>query len=75
MQSLQTISRAELLRKTADIIIQAVKKGEIQPSEIALIAPGLDEIARYSLMEMLSAQGIAVEPISEQRPLVSSPYY
>ena len=73
IQSLQTISRAELLRKTADIIIKAVKQGEIQPSEIALIAPGLDEIARYSLMEMLSAQGIAVEPLSEQRPLISSP--
>ena len=73
IQSLQTISRAELLRKTADIIIQAVKQGEIQPGEIALIAPGLDEIARYSLMEMLSAQGIAVEPLNEQRPLISSP--
>ena len=73
IQSIQTISRAELLRTTADIIIQAVKRGEIQPAEIALIAPGLDEIARYSLMEMLSAQGIAVEPLSEQRPLISSP--
>ena len=73
IQSIQTISRAELLRKTADIIIQAVRQGEIQPAEIALIAPGLDEIARYSLMEMLSAQGIAVEPLNEQRPLISSP--
>ncbi|MGK7953509.1 MAG: recombinase family protein [Xenococcaceae cyanobacterium] len=73
IQSIQTISRAELLRTTADIIIKAVKRGEIQPSEIALIAPGLDEIARYSLIEMLSAQGIAVEPLNEQRPLISSP--
>ena len=73
IQSIQTISRAELLRKTADIIIQAIKQGDIQPAEIALIAPGLDEIARYSLIEMLSAQGIAVEPLNEQRPLISSP--
>ena len=73
IQSIQTISRAELLRKTADIIIQGVKQGEIQPAEIALIAPGLDEIARYSLIEMLSARDIPVEPLSEQRPLISSP--
>ncbi|MDJ0686956.1 MAG: recombinase family protein [Xenococcaceae cyanobacterium MO_188.B32] len=73
IQSIQTISRAELLRTTADIIIQAVKQGEIQPAEIALIAPGLDEIARYSLIEMLSARDIPVEPLSEQRPLISSP--
>ncbi|MBE9167182.1 recombinase family protein [Pleurocapsales cyanobacterium LEGE 06147] len=73
MESIQTISRAELLRKTAAIIIQAVNKGEIEPAEIAIIAPGLDEIARYSLIEMLSASGIAVDPLNEQRPLISSP--
>ena len=73
IQSIQTISRAELLTTTADIIIQAVKQGEIEPAEIALIAPGLDEIARYSLIEMLSARDIPVEPLSEQRPLISSP--
>jgi hypothetical protein len=73
MQSIQTISRAELLRKTAAIIIQAVKQGKIESAEIAIIAPGLDEIARYSLIEILSASGIAVEPLNEQRPLISSP--
>ncbi|WP_019505040.1 hypothetical protein [Pleurocapsa sp. PCC 7319] len=73
IQSLQTISRAELLRKTAEIIIQAVQKKEIEPSEIAIIAPGLDEIARYSFIEILSAQGIAIKPLNEQRPIISSP--
>lgn len=73
MQSLQTISRAELLRQTAEIIIQAVQQQEIQPGEIAIIAPGLDEIARYSLLEILSAKGIPVIPLNEQRPIVSSP--
>lgn len=73
IQSLQTISRAELLRKTAEIIIQAVQKKEIEPSEIAIIAPGLDEIARYSLIEILSAQGIVIKPLNEQRPIISSP--
>ncbi len=73
IQSLQTISRAELLRQTAEIIIQAVQQKEVNPDEIAIIAPGLDEIARYSLIEILSARGIPVTPLNEQRPIISSP--
>ncbi len=73
VQSLQTTSRAELLRQTGETIIAAVKRKEIKPEEIAIIAPGLDEIARYSLMEILSSQGIPLEPLNEQRPLISSP--
>ncbi|MEL6495528.1 MAG: recombinase family protein [Cyanobacteria bacterium J06623_7] len=72
IQSLQTISRAELLRQTAEIIIEAVQQG-LKPSEIAIIAPGLDEIARYSLIEILAAKNIAVVPLNEQRPIISSP--
>jgi len=71
-QSIQTISRAELLRSVADIVIKAVKEENIQPEEIAIIAPGLDEIARYTLIEILSASGIAIAPVNEQRPLISS---
>lgn len=73
IQSLQTISRAELLRQTAEIIIQAVQQQEINPAEIAIIAPGLDEIARYSLIEILAAKNIPVKPLNEQRPIISSP--
>ncbi len=73
ISSVQTASRAELLRQTANFIIQAVKAGEIQPEEIAIIAPGLDEIGRYTLIEILSAVKIPTEPVNEQRPLVSSP--
>jgi hypothetical protein len=73
IQSIQTISRAELLRQTAEIIIQAIQHQGINPSEIAIIAPGLDEIARYSLIEILAAKNIAVTPLNEQRPLISSP--
>ncbi|MGL5942301.1 MAG: recombinase family protein [Waterburya sp.] len=73
IESLQTISRSELLRQTAEIIIQGVKKQAILPEEIAIIAPGLDEIARYSLIEILTAKGIPIQPLNEQRPLISSP--
>jgi hypothetical protein len=73
IHSIQATSRAQLLRKTAEVIIQAVKSGEVQPEEIAIIAPGLDEIARYTLIEILSASGIAILPLNEQRSLISSP--
>ena len=73
MQSIQTISRAELLRATTESIIKAVREENIEASEIAIIAPGLDEIGRYTTIEILSAQGIAVIPVNEQRPLISSP--
>ena len=72
IQSIQTISRAELLRETAEVIVQAVQTG-VKPEEIAVIAPGLDEIARYTLIEILSSRGVRVEPLNEQRSLISSP--
>lgn len=70
--SLQTNSRAQLLRKTADQIIQAIQSGQAQPQDIAVIGPGLDTIARYTLIEILTAQGIPVESLKDQRPLNSS---
>ncbi|WP_370143953.1 recombinase family protein [Chroococcidiopsis sp. CCALA 051] len=73
VQAIQTISRGDLLRQTADFIIQAIKSGQIQPQEIALIAPGLDAIARYTLVEILTKHGIFVESLNDQRPLTSSP--
>lgn len=73
VQSIQTMSRAVLLRQTAQVIIDAVKSGQVQPGEIAIIAPGLDAIARYTLIEILTSQNIPVEPLNDQRPLISSP--
>ncbi|AFZ32869.1 hypothetical protein Glo7428_4426 [Gloeocapsa sp. PCC 7428] len=72
-QSIQTTSRRDLLRETSEIIAQAVRSGQIQPQEIAVIAPGLDAIARYTLVELLTKQGIPVAPLNDQRPLVSYP--
>ncbi len=73
LMSIQTTSRAELLKQTSKVIIEAVKSGQVQPQEIAVIAPGLDAIARYTLTSHLSSEGIAVEPLNDQRPLISSP--
>lgn len=73
VQTLQTTSRADLLRQTAKLIIQAVQSKQVEPQEIAVIAPGLDAIARYTLVEILTKQGIPVESLNDQRPLISSP--
>ncbi len=73
IKSIQTHSRSDLLRETAQTIIESVKADQVQPQDIAVIGPGLDAIARYTLREILTHEGIAVESLQEQRPLVSSP--
>ncbi|WP_206813877.1 recombinase family protein [Chroococcus sp. FPU101] len=73
IESIQTISRADNLRKISEVIIQAVKQQYINPADIVIIAPGLDEIARYSFIEALTKENIPVQPLNEQRPLNSSP--
>ena len=72
MVSLQTRSRAQLLRQTAETIIQAVQADDVKPHEVAIVGPGLDTIARYTLMEILERQGIPVASLKDQRPLISS---
>ncbi|WP_404827091.1 recombinase family protein [Dendronalium phyllosphericum] len=73
VQSIQTTSRAQLLRQTAETITHAIKSGQVEPDQVAIIAPGLDAIARYTLVEILTKQNIQVESLNDQRPLISSP--
>ncbi|WP_407641908.1 recombinase family protein [Calothrix rhizosoleniae] len=73
VQLIQTTSRAQLLRQTAETIAQAIHRGQVQPQEVAIIAPGLDAIARYTLVEILNKQGIPVKSLNDQRSLISSP--
>jgi hypothetical protein len=73
VQSIQTMSRALLLRQTAEIIIKAVKERQVEPKDIVIIAPGLDAIARYSLVEILLKQNIPLHSLNDQRPLIASP--
>ncbi|MEI6370655.1 MAG: recombinase family protein [Nostocales cyanobacterium ELA608] len=72
VQPIQTNSRAQLLRQTAEIIIAGVNSGKVAADEVVIIAPGLDAIARYTLVKILTKQNIEVEPLNEQRPLISS---
>ena len=73
IQSIQTTSRAQLLRQTAEVIIAGVQRQQVQPRDVAVIAPGMDAIARYSLTEILTKHGIPVESLNDQRALTSSP--
>jgi hypothetical protein len=73
IQSLQTSMRSELLRQVGNYIGEIVHQKQIKPEEIAIIAPGLDEIARYTLIEILTAGNVPIEPLNEQRPLISCP--
>ncbi|MEH2238345.1 recombinase family protein [Nostoc sp.] len=73
VHSIQTTSRAQLLRQTAEVIANAIQSRQVQPEQVAIIAPGLDAIARYTLVEILVKQNIQVQSLNDQRPLVSSP--
>ncbi len=71
--SIQTTARSQLLRETGEAIASAVHTGKVAPSEIAVIAPGLDAIARYTLHSILTSKGIPVQSLNEQRPLATVP--
>lgn len=73
LQSIQAGSRSQLLRQTAAAIVAAVQSGQVQPQEIAVIGPGIDAIARYSLTNILGNAGIAVQTLRNQQPLNSFP--
>ena len=71
--SIQTISRPQMLQQTVEAIAKAIHSNIVPPEDIAVIAPGLDEIARYTLIESLTNRGIPVEPLNDQRPLATDP--
>ncbi len=73
IQTIQTTTRAQLLRQTATTITRRIKSGEIRAQDIAIVAPGFDPISRYALTQMLTGQGIRVKNLNEQRPLTSVP--
>jgi hypothetical protein len=73
IQVIQTVSKAQLLRQTAETIASAIQAGEVKPEEIAIVSPGFDAITRYTLQEILTSRGIATFALNSQYPLISSP--
>ncbi|MGB5974997.1 MAG: hypothetical protein WBG38_16855 [Nodosilinea sp.] len=72
-ETLQTVSRGELLRQTAERVAEAVTTGQVAPHEVAIVGPGLDAIARYTLAEILTRRGLPVASLNDQRPVIHSP--
>lgn len=73
IQTIQTVSKAQLLRQTAETIAMAIQSGEVQPQEVAIVSPGFDAITRYTLQEILTSKGITTFALNSQYPLISSP--
>jgi hypothetical protein len=75
--AIETTSRAALLRQSAEAIAAAINTAiateKVQPSEIAIIAPGADNIAEYALREILSKQNIPFMPLNPQKPIINNP--
>ncbi len=72
-QQITERTRGEMLRAVVKTIALAIEQHQITPQEIAIIAPGLDNIARYTLTDALAQYQIPVVSLNNQRPLNSSP--
>ncbi|MDX2256896.1 MAG: hypothetical protein NW214_15395 [Pseudanabaenaceae cyanobacterium bins.39] len=72
VSAIYAVSRAKLFRNVADEIARAIDDGQVCASEIAIIAPGLDNIANYAITAILRSKNIHVTPLDDQRPLVQS---
>ncbi|WP_069791433.1 recombinase family protein [Cyanobacterium sp. IPPAS B-1200] len=71
--SIKTRVRAQLIQEVADFIIDNIQQGKINPADVAIIAPGLDEVARFNFLHFFQENNIPVEPLQEKRPLIASP--
>jgi hypothetical protein len=74
IQLIQTVSKAQLLRQTAETIASAIQAGTIQPQDVAIVSPGLDAITRYTLQEILNSKGIPLTCLNLQQPVIRSPF-
>ncbi len=72
-QQITERTRGEMLRAVAATIATAIKEQQIAAHEIVIIAPGLDNLARYTLTDALAQYQIPVTSLNNQRPLNSSP--
>jgi hypothetical protein len=66
---LQTVSRIQLLQAVAQQVIESICERLVQPQEVAIVGPGLDPLARYTLIDAFQRSGLAIESLRDQRPL------
>jgi hypothetical protein len=73
VRAIEERTRGEMLKSTAETAIEQIQRGKVQPGEIAIIAPGLDAISRYTIVDTFERAGIPIESLNAQRPLISNP--
>lgn len=73
VSAIETRTRGEMLKSTAETAIEQIQRGKVRPGEVAIIAPGLDAISRYTIVDTFERAGIPIESLNAQRPLVSNP--
>ncbi len=66
---IRQVTRHGALQRLSQAIAQAIRAGEVQASEIAILGPGLDSLGSYLLTRLLAAEGVKACLLSEQRPL------
>ncbi len=75
VSAIETRTRGEMLAAVVATTHELIGKHSISASDIAIIAPGLDAISRYTLIDLFerTGKGVAIESLNAQRPLQSDP--
>lgn len=73
VKAIVTDTRSDLLKSVVDFILKSIKNREVKPDDIVIIAPGLDEIARYTFLEYFTSHNIKIRFLHEQKPLITQP--
>ncbi len=71
VSAIETRTRGEMLKTAAETAIELIARGKVRAGEIAIIAPGLDAISRYTIVDTFERAGIPLESLNAQRPLNS----
>jgi hypothetical protein len=72
-RSIETRTRGEMLKATAYQAIELITSEQVSPSDIAIIAPGLDAISRSTITNIFAQQQQPIASLSAQLPLNSDP--
>jgi hypothetical protein len=80
LQYIHAKTAGEMLRLVAETIVREIQanpfRGDtdaIKPADIAIVAPGLDAITRYTLEEYFSRHQIPVATSNDNQPLINIP--
>ncbi len=73
ISAIETRTRGEMLKSAAESAIEQINNGKVSPGDIAIIAPGLDAISRYTIIDIFDRHHIPIESLNAQRPLNSDP--